>query len=620
MYADKILVENVIKNKQTETLKTLDLALASKKDVGITNLVELSKNKELIEYALAGDRDGIFEIFKNLDSAYKNSTNYKGIKFHYVSNELKSVVRSWNFEMHGDDLSSVKELAEVMKTKKPINAWVVGKSGFELRTIIHFDDGKGNSLGLLTLSQGVGSVSRDYGEEGIKYALLIEQDVARNSPSLMKNTHIGNYVIPNDKWFTKEVIDFAKQTPVDDFLEDGYGFSGNDFVLVYPMLDFAGNKIGYHLLGMEKKVIESSIAHMENILNILYGLIAFSFFWVFLFVYSGIKKKVACHAKSLKEQLEYMTKEKDISKPLDVKTKNEIGSISTAISYLIGSFKELIQSAKDNGLQNASMSEQLFGLSGEMFRQLEDEATLIEDMDKKGRKVKESLESTKTVITQLTEDMQKSSTILKDSRKIILETIKDIKDSAESQTQLANRLSNLNSQAKDVQGVLTIISDIAEQTNLLALNAAIEAARAGEYGRGFAVVADEVRKLAEKTQKSLNEIDATINIVIQSIIDITNSMNENAENMEVLARNSAQSGNSIEELHGMMERANESTQETVKVSSQNSEETADILDSIDKVSQISKTNKKSIKELSDSAKNLLSSSKKLSKELSLFRF
>ncbi|QWU79525.1 Cache sensor-containing MCP-domain signal transduction protein [Campylobacter novaezeelandiae] len=106
------------------------------------------------------------------------------------------------------------------------------------------------------------------------------------------------------------------------------------------------------------------------------------------------------------------------------------------------------------------------------------------------------------------------------------ETAAALEEITSSMQNVSQKTSDVITQSEEIKNVTSIIGDIADQINLLALNAAIEAARAGEHGRGFAVVADEVRKLAERTQKSLSEIEANTNLLVQSINDMAESIKE----------------------------------------------------------------------------------------------
>ncbi len=71
---------------------------------------------------------------------------------------------------------------------------------------------------------------------------------------------------------------------------------------------------------------------------------------------------------------------------------------------------------------------------------------------------------------------------------------------------ITNNVEQLSDMSKEMESIMSVVTNIANQTNLLALNAAIEAARAGDAGKGFSVVADEVRKLSDQTKESVTAV------------------------------------------------------------------------------------------------------------------
>lgn len=340
---------------------------------------------------------------------------------------------------------------------------------------------------------------------------------------------------------------------------------------------------------------------------------------ILLASFAFIARLITKSVKRFDDAMKHIIEKRDFSSDIFVEGSDELATLSRKFNELIALLRSAFQGIRATSSENLSIASELSSTTMLIGKAVEEEASIVTQTTVESEKMKEMMIASTAEAQDVSQKAIGACESLQEAQSALSTTIEQLSLTMEMEREINDRLNALSQEASQVKQVLTVISDIAEQTNLLALNAAIEAARAGEHGRGFAVVADEVRKLAERTQKSLVETNATVNVIVQSISDITDQMNNNNSRIEQLIDSSAEVDDYTQTAVTALGHTVDAVEKLSTDTQNNAGTTNEIMQKISKINELSGSNARSVEEIASAAEHLYQMTNQLTDQIAQFK-
>lgn len=369
------------------------------------------------------------------------------------------------------------------------------------------------------------------------------------------------------------------------------------------------------ILSLDKN--DTEIENTKFVLLIALSIIIAAFVAI-LTIFFG--KEILRPLEELKKRInELVNGDKDLTKRLNITKKDEFAEAAIEVNHFVSMVQDTINQVKILGAQNSTIAATITEATHSISKGVEQERSIVKEATDKSISIKEILSKSILISEQTQKNVAAANNELITAKNVLSKLVVEVDGYIESEQVMSSQLVSLRQDADQVKNVLEVIKEIADQTNLLALNAAIEAARAGEHGRGFAVVADEVRKLAERTQRSLTEIEININTIVQSINDVSDQMSNNARNLNQLTNISNDVEQKISVTSSEMERSVVVAQHSYNDSVEVVSHIEWIIDRISNINQVSESNQKSVELIENDSDKLLHVAKSLQSRIDEFK-
>lgn len=306
--------------------------------------------------------------------------------------------------------------------------------------------------------------------------------------------------------------------------------------------------------------------------------------------------------KKVQKQLDVISKgEGDLTKELNIKSKDEIGHLANSFNHFVKSLRSLISNVGDSANNVNQSSDALQKTSAEVLEatkkmniHIQEVSASLENHSEMSNQSAEAVEEMVAGINHIADNASNVSELAisasqkaSEGKAELDKTVEKIESLRSVVDESVNSIYSLQDQSSKISEILKIIQSISDQTNLLALNASIEAARAGESGRGFAVVADEVRKLAEQSLQSVNHIADIITNVQDETARTVQLIGDVKENIEAGSSSAVQTQSKIHDIILSFEEISSKIQDISATTEELSSSSEEVSASVNEMNELS---------------------------------
>lgn len=451
----------------------------------------------------------------------------------------------------------------------------------------------------------------------------------------------GSQVLSGDSDIKFADTDFYQEALAGENLQGSkeVSYEGADYLFTYSRIE------GTNMLVCAMVPQKEIMAGAQAILR--YTLIAVAICAVIAIVVgsvlaNGISKAIRKVNRVLKK-----TSDGDLTGQISMKRKDEFNVLSSSITNMIGSMKDLILKmtnvsghVSDSAVQVGTNSEVLLEVTKDITeavdyinsgisQQAQDTESCLEQMNGLAERINVVHENT----DEISKIAQEAQGAIENGMVIVANLGEKVQGTTEVTETIIREIRELNKESIAINSIIGTINEIAEQTNLLSLNASIEAARAGEAGRGFAVVSEEIRKLAEQSGNAGNQIGEIINhiqerlaatietagLAGESVAFQTEALNNTVDVFKNISQQVSKLAEDVEKITqsvGGIEQAKEDTMNAIESISTTSNQTES---ASEELARSTEKQLQAVEVLNDAVKRLQMDAEDLDTSVSIFK-